>query len=197
MSERVKKPIRTAEEWFQFERQAREQGFTTVCGVDEAGRGPLAGPVYAAAVILPPGLVIEGVNDSKKLSEKKREALFPIICEQALAFGIGYATEEEIDTYNILQATYMAMRRAVWELKHAGWFGHVKGFLIGRPLHFGEEIMGLDQYRAVTDLLAEYGVPVIMDADLGHLPPSMPILCGAMGEVTVRDSDIRICYGKE
>ena len=113
MSERVKKPIRTAEEWFQFERQAREQGFTTVCGVDEAGRGPLAGPVYAAAVILPPGLVIEGVNDSKKLSEKKREALFPIICEQALAFGIGYATEEEIDTYNILQATYMAMRRAV------------------------------------------------------------------------------------
>lgn len=113
MSERVKKPIRTAEEWFQFERQAREQGFTTVCGVDEAGRGPLAGPVYAAAVILPPGLVIEGVNDSKKLSEKKREALFPIICEQALAFGIGYATVEEIDTYNILQATYMAMRRAV------------------------------------------------------------------------------------
>lgn len=113
MSERVKKPIRTAEEWFQFERQAREQGFTTVCGVDEAGRGPLAGPVYAAAVILPPGLVIEGVNDSKKLSEKKREALFPIICEQALAFGIGYATEEEIDIYNILQATYMAMRRAV------------------------------------------------------------------------------------
>ena len=113
MSERVKKPIRTAEEWFQFERQAREQGFTTVCGVDEAGRGPLAGPVYAAAVILPPGLVIEGVNDSKKLSEKKREALFPVICEQALAFGIGYASEEEIDTYTILQATYMAMRRAV------------------------------------------------------------------------------------
>ena len=82
MSEKMKKPVRTAEEWFQFERQAREKGFTAVCGVDEAGRGPLAGPVYAAAVILPPGLVIEGVNDSKKLSEKKREALFPVICEQ-------------------------------------------------------------------------------------------------------------------
>ena len=71
MSERVKKPVRTAEEWFQFERQAREQGFTAVCGVDEAGRGPLAGPVYAAAVILPPGLVIEGVNSCRKKSGKR------------------------------------------------------------------------------------------------------------------------------
>ena len=93
--------------------------------------------------------------------------------------------------------TVMSVRRAIWELKHAGWFSHVKGFLIGRPLHFGEELMGLDQYHAVLDLLEELNVPVIMDADLGHLPPSMPILCGAMGEVTVRDSDIRICYGKE
>ena len=93
--------------------------------------------------------------------------------------------------------TVMSVRRAIWELKHAGWFSHAKGFLIGRPLHFGEELMGLDQYHAVLDLLEELNVPVIMDADLGHLPPSMPILCGAMGEVTVRDSDIRICYGKE
>ena len=93
--------------------------------------------------------------------------------------------------------TVMSVRRAIWELKHAGWFSHVKGFLIGRPLHFGEELMGLDQYHAALDLLEELNVPVIMDADLGHLPPSMPILCGAMGEVTVRDSDIRICYGKE
>ncbi len=90
--------------------------------------------------------------------------------------------------------TVMAMRRAVWELKHAGWFGHVKGFLIGRPLHFGEEIMGLDQYRAVTDLLAEYGVPVIMDADFGHLPPAMPLVSGAVGEVTVKGNEIGIRY---
>ena len=90
--------------------------------------------------------------------------------------------------------TVMAMRRAVWELKHAGWFGHVKGFLIGRPLHFGEEIMGLDQYWAVTDLLAEYGVPVIMDADFGHLPPAMPLVSGAVGEVTVKGNEIGIRY---
>ena len=84
----------------------------TVCGIDEAGRGPLAGPVCAAAVLLPEGLVIDGLNDSKKLSEKKRDLLFPVIQENALAFGIGFADEKEIDEINILQATFLAMRRA-------------------------------------------------------------------------------------
>ena len=87
-----------------------------ICGVDEAGRGPLAGPVYAAAVILPRGLVIEGLNDSKKLTEKRREALFDVIVEQAVAYGIGSADEKEIDEINILQATFLAMRRAIAQL---------------------------------------------------------------------------------
>ena len=84
-----------------------------VCGVDEAGRGPLCGPVCAGAVILPRGLEIDGVNDSKKLSEKKREELFDIIKEKALYYGVGFASPEEIDTYNILNATMLAMNRAV------------------------------------------------------------------------------------
>lgn len=88
-------------------------GIENFCGVDEAGRGPLAGDVYAAAVILDPANPIEGLNDSKKLTEKKREALFPEIKEKALSWSVGIATVEEIETYNILQATFLAMRRAV------------------------------------------------------------------------------------
>lgn len=93
-----------------------DKGFTLVCGVDEAGRGPLCGPVYAAAVILPCGLYIEGLNDSKKLSEKKREALFDVITKNAAAYGIAYATAEEIDEINILNATMLAMNRAIEKL---------------------------------------------------------------------------------
>ncbi len=98
---------------YTFENQAHEQGFDIVCGVDEAGRGPLAGPVCAAAVILPDGLVIEGLNDSKKLTEKKRDALYDIICENAVAYGIAFASVEEIEELNILSATFLAMKRAV------------------------------------------------------------------------------------
>ncbi len=100
-------------EWTEYETLAADEGFKTVCGIDEAGRGPLAGPVYAAAVILPAGCVIDGLNDSKKLSEKKREQLFGIITEKAIAYGIAWADEKEIDKINILQATYLAMKRAV------------------------------------------------------------------------------------
>ena len=99
-----------------YEHAAQEQGFELICGVDEAGRGPLAGPVCAAAVILPPDLEIEGLNDSKKLTEKKRDALYDIITEKAVAYGIAMATEQEIDEINILQATFLAMRRAVEQL---------------------------------------------------------------------------------
>ena len=90
-----------------------DEGITTICGVDEAGRGPLAGPVCAAAVILPPHLQIPGLTDSKKLTDKKRRELFPIIQEQAIAYGIGFADEQEIDEMNILQATFLAMERAL------------------------------------------------------------------------------------
>lgn len=91
-------------------------GMNVICGVDEAGRGPLAGPVCAAAVILPPHLEIPGLTDSKKLTDKKRRELYPIIREQAIAYGIGLASEQEIDEINILQATFLAMQRALDQL---------------------------------------------------------------------------------
>lgn len=103
-------------DWFKFENEAKANGFNIVCGIDEAGRGPLAGPVCAAAVILPEGCEIEGVNDSKKLTEKKREQLFDVITEKAIAYGIATADEKEVDEINILQATYLAMNRAFQKL---------------------------------------------------------------------------------
>ena len=87
-----------------------------ICGVDEAGRGPLAGPVCAAAVILPKHAELPGLTDSKKLTDKKRRELYPLIMEQAVAYGIGFATEQEIDEINILQATFLAMQRALDQL---------------------------------------------------------------------------------
>ena len=102
---------------WQFEEELFAQGYKLICGVDEAGRGPLAGPVCAAAVILPAGLEIPGLDDSKKLSDKRRRELFPIIKEQAIAYGIGLASHEEIDEINILQATFLAMERAIAQLK--------------------------------------------------------------------------------
>lgn len=94
-----------------------ENDIEVICGVDEAGRGPLAGPVCAATVILPKGLEIPGLNDSKKLTDKRRRELAPIIKEQALAYGIAFATHEEIDSINILQATFLAMQRALSQLQ--------------------------------------------------------------------------------
>ena len=94
-----------------------EKGFEIICGVDEAGRGPLAGPVCAAAVILPPNAEIPGLNDSKKLSDKRRRELFPLIKEKAIAYGIAFADHNEIDEINILQATYLAMERAIAQLE--------------------------------------------------------------------------------
>ncbi len=97
----------------ELENAAKLKGYTAVCGVDEAGRGPLMGPVSAAAVILPEGVIIEGVNDSKKLSEKKREALYDVIKEKALAWSVAFADVSEIEQLNILNATYLAMNRAI------------------------------------------------------------------------------------
>ena len=100
-------------DWFLYEKEAKNAGYSVVCGVDEAGRGPLAGPVFAAAVILPENTMIAGLNDSKKLSEKKRELLYDEIKAKAVAYNVAFATETEIDEINILNATFLAMRRAV------------------------------------------------------------------------------------
>ncbi len=114
-------------DWYFHQREAQSRGYLRVCGIDEAGRGPLAGPVCAAAVILPDGLEIEGLNDSKKLTEKKREALFDVITARAEAYGIGWASEQEIDQVNILQATFLAMARAVEALSLLADFALVDG----------------------------------------------------------------------
>jgi len=114
-------------DWLEFENIAYSKGFDSVCGVDEAGRGPLAGPVCAAAVILPKGLIIDGVNDSKKLSEKKRDMLFDVVKELAVAYNIAFATVEEIEEYNILNATMLAMKRAVEGLSVPADFAYIDG----------------------------------------------------------------------
>lgn len=104
------------QDMWEIEKSYFDRGVKVICGVDEAGRGPLAGPVCAAAVILPPNAEIPGLNDSKKLSDKKRRELYPIIKEQAIAYGIAFADHREIDEINILQATYLAMERAINQL---------------------------------------------------------------------------------
>ncbi len=101
---------------WEIENSFYSEDIQVICGVDEAGRGPLAGPVCAAAVILPKGLELPGLTDSKKLTDKKRRELFPVIQEQAIAWGIGLASEQEIDEINILQATFLAMQRALDQL---------------------------------------------------------------------------------
>ncbi len=100
-------------DWLFYENKYISQGKNLICGVDEAGRGPLAGPVCAAAVIMPEGLIIEGVNDSKKLTAKKREKLFDIIKNEAICYSVAFASASEIDEINILNATHLAMTRAV------------------------------------------------------------------------------------
>lgn len=114
-------------DWLKYENEAYKNGFTCICGVDEAGRGPLAGPVFAAAVILRPGQIIEGVNDSKKLSEKKREALFDKIKEEALCYSVASVDEKIIDEINILNATFLAMKKAVEGLEIKPDFAMIDG----------------------------------------------------------------------
>ncbi len=112
---------------YSYEKAAVDSGFKLICGVDEAGRGPLAGPVCAAAVILPIDTEIEGLNDSKKLSEKKREQLFDVIKEKALSYSIAFATVEEIEEVNILEATFLAMNRAIEGLDIKSDFALIDG----------------------------------------------------------------------
>ena len=119
---------------YEFEKAAVNSGFSCICGVDEAGRGPLAGPVCAAAVILPEGAVIEGLDDSKKLTEKKRERLYDIIRETAVAYSVAYGTLEEIETVNILEATYLAMNRAIEGLTVKPDFALIDGNRVPRGI---------------------------------------------------------------
>lgn len=110
-----------------IEEELYAKGYTAICGVDEAGRGPLAGPVCAAAVILPPNMIIPGLDDSKKLSDKRRRELMPIIKDNAVAYGIGFASQEEIDEINILQATFLAMERALLQIAGKADFALIDG----------------------------------------------------------------------
>lgn len=112
---------------YSYEISAKQNGYSFICGVDEAGRGPLAGPVCAAAVILPEGAVIEGLNDSKKLSEKKRESLFDVVKETAIAWSVAFASVEEIEEHNILNATFIAMNRAIEGLQIKADYALVDG----------------------------------------------------------------------
>lgn len=119
---------------YEFEKAAVNSGFSCICGVDEAGRGPLAGPVCATAVILPEGAVIEGLDDSKKLTEKKREKLYDIIKTTAVAYSVAYGTLEEIETVNILEATYLAMNRAIEGLNVKPDFALIDGNRVPRGI---------------------------------------------------------------
>ena len=112
---------------YDYEEALANEGYTAICGCDEAGRGPLCGPVVAAAVILPIGLELEGLNDSKKLTEKKREKLFDVIKEKAIAYAVAEASPEEIDSINILNASMLAMRRAVEALPVKADFALIDG----------------------------------------------------------------------
>ena len=160
-------------DWFLFEKAAREKGFSRICGIDEAGRGPLAGPVFAAAVILPPEARIDGLNDSKKLSEKKREALFDQITEISVAYGVGFANEKEIDRVNILQATFLAMSRAVSALSVPADYALVDGNRMP-PLPIpGETIVkgdGLSASIAAASILAKVSRDRLME-ELDRLYP--------------------------
>lgn len=143
---------------FFYENQLKGQGYKCICGVDEAGRGPLAGPVCAAAVILPEDVNIPGLNDSKKLSDKRRRELFPMIKEQAVAYSIAFASEQEIDDINILQATFLAMQRAIDGLQVKADFALIDG---NRQKDFGLPVCtvvggdGLSASIAAASILAK------------------------------------------
>ena len=158
---------------WQYEDALFEKGIHMVCGVDEAGRGPLAGPVCAAAVILPPHLEIPGLNDSKKLTDKRRRELMPVIKEQAIAYGIGFASHEEIDELNILQATFLAMERAIDQLEGKAEFALIDG---NRAKDFGLPVQtvvkgdSLSASIAAASILAKVTRDDLMEAMAQEYP---------------------------
>ena len=144
---------------YSYEISAKQNGYSFICGVDEAGRGPLAGPVCAAAVILPEGAVIEGLNDSKKLSEKKRESLFDVVKETAIAWSVAFASVEEIEEHNILNATFIAMNRAIECLQIKADYALVDGNRVPKEIKIPCETVvkgdSLSMSIAATSILAK------------------------------------------
>jgi len=147
---------------FAYERSLKQQGFLHIAGVDEAGRGPLAGPVVAAAVILPEDFELPGLNDSKLISERKRNQLFPMIYEQALAIGIGVSRADEIDRINILQATLLGMSRAVMRLPVAADFLLVDG-ITPVPLGIEQKTLKKGDSRSLSIAAASVIAKVVRD----------------------------------
>ena len=163
---------------YRYEDAARSRGFSLICGIDEAGRGPLAGPVYAAAVILPASCELPGLNDSKKLSEKKREALFPMIQNAAIAWAVASASVEEIDSLNILNATFLAMRRAQEALPIAADYALIDGNRLPPLSIAGETIIGGDGISpsiAAASILAKVSRDHYME-ELDRLYPEYQFL---------------------
>lgn len=148
---------------YEFEKAAALSGFSCICGVDEAGRGPLAGPVCAAAVILPEDAVIEGLDDSKKLTEKKRERLYDIIKQTAVAYSVAYGTLEEIETVNILEATYLAMNRAIEGLTVKPDFALIDGNRVPRGIKIPCETVVKGDSRSMSVAAASVLAKVTRD----------------------------------
>lgn len=160
---------------YAYELTAKEKGFSFVCGVDEAGRGPLAGPVCAAAVILPKNTVIEGLNDSKKLSEKKRESLFDIIKEKAVAWSVAFASVEEIEEFNILNATFIAMNRAIDGLSTKADFALIDGNRVPKDIKIPCETVIKGDSKSMSIAAASVLAKVTRDRLMLELDEKYPL----------------------
>ena len=157
-----------------YENSAKGKGYINICGVDEAGRGPLAGPVCAAAVILPPNCVIEGLNDSKKLTEKKREVLYDKIIEKSLAYGIAFGTVEEIEEFNILNATFLAMNRSIELLKIKPDFALIDGNRIPKDIKVDAEAVVKGDAKSMSIAAASVLAKVTRDRLLPQYDKQYP-----------------------
>ena len=160
---------------YSYESAAKAKGFNLVCGVDEAGRGPLAGPVCAAAVILPEGAVIEGLNDSKKLSEKKREALFDLVKENAIAWSVAFASVQEIEEHNILNATFIAMNRAIEGLQTKADFALVDGNRVPKEIKIPCETVVMGDSLSLSIAAASILAKVTRDRLMLELDEKYPM----------------------
>lgn len=158
-----------------YESAAKQKGFSFVCGVDEAGRGPLAGPVCAAAVILPEGTEIEGLNDSKKLSEKKREALFDVVKEKAIAWSVAFASVEEIEEHNILNATFIAMNRAIEGLETKADFALIDGNRVPKDIKIPCETVVKGDSKSMSIAAASILAKVTRDRLMLELDQKYPM----------------------
>ena len=159
---------------YSFEEQYYKRGYKRICGIDEAGRGPLAGPVVAACVMFKRGTLIEGLDDSKKLSEKKREALYEEIISKAVAYGIGICTEKEIDDLNILNATFKAMRYAVAGLDVTPDLALVDGNKCPKGLYFDSEAVVKGDSKSTAIAAASILAKVTRDRIMLELDKNYP-----------------------